>query len=200
MKDYKGEKVLVVKRALFDELGSFQGSSDNTDQYLPSLINAENYFFMDRGEAENDPAHKQLIPYCLFRYQDQILHYVRGASGGESRLHAKGSIGIGGHINPIDEENGQSTYEAAVQREIEEELIIEGTYTSQIVGLINDEENEVGKVHLGVVHLIDLETNKVTAGEDSQADLKFIPISELRTTYFEQLESWSQFALELVKP
>ncbi len=118
-KDYQGEQILVVTRALFDQLGAFQGTNTNVSHYLPTLLNPENNFFMDRGEAENDPTHKQLIPYCIFRVKDpsgtRYLHYTRGKAGGESRLHAAVSIGIGGHINPVDQREdhlGMDTYMA----------------------------------------------------------------------------------------
>ena len=160
MKDYQGEQILVVTRQLFDNLSDFQGINTDVERYLPSLLNPENNFFMDRGEAEDDPSHKQLIPYCIFRVKDEqgdrYLHYTRGKSGGESRLHAQVSIGIGGHINPVDQREdhlGMGTYMAGVEREIDEELNITGAHTNKIVALLNDDSNEVGKVHLGVVHM-----------------------------------------------
>ena len=200
MGKYAGEQILVVKRELFDELGSFQGASKEIETYLPALMNADNSFFMDREVAEDDPGHKQLIPYCLFQYEDKILHYLRGKSGGEARLHAQGSLGVGGHINPIDTsaEGGLKTYQAAVAREIDEELNIGGTYEDTIIGLINDDLNEVGKVHLGVVHLIKLSSDDIASNEDCLIDAKLIPISELKGEYFDRLESWSQFALSLL--
>ncbi len=200
MGKYAGEQILVIQRELFDKLGSFQGASEDIKNYLPALMDAENSFFMDREEAEDDPTHKQLIPYCLFQYEDKILHYLRGKSGGEARLHAKGSIGVGGHINPIDTsaEGGEVTYRAGVEREIDEELNIEGAYEDKIIGLINDDSNEVGKVHLGVVHLITLSSDAISSNEDSLIDVELVPISELRGERFERLETWSQFALSLI--
>jgi len=126
MGKYAGEQILVITRELFDTLGSFQGASKEISTYLPSLMDEKNSFFIDREAAEDDPSHKQLIPYCLFKYEDKILHYLRGKSGGEARLHAKGSIGVGGHINPIDtsDAGGETTYRAGVEREIDEELNI----------------------------------------------------------------------------
>ena len=200
MGKYAGEQILVIKRELFDSLGDFQGACVEPQKYLEALMDSSNSFFMDREAAEGDPSHKQLIPYCIFKYEDKILHYLRGKSGGESRLHAKGSIGVGGHINPIDDsaEGGEKTYRSAVTREIEEELIINGTYKDEIVGLINDDSNDVGKVHLGVVHLVTLDTDQVKSNEDCLLDLQLVPIKELRGERYESLESWSQMALSLV--
>lgn len=199
MKNYNGEEVLVVKRALFDELGAFQGINTDVERYLPSLLNPENNFFMDRAAAEDDPSHKQLIPYCLFRVSGssgtRYLHYNRGKSGGESRLHAQGSMGIGGHINPVDEREdhlGEKTYMAGVEREIDEELNIGGGYSHRIVALLNDDSNPVGQVHLGVVHMVDLENDEVTANEDAIANLGFRSLEDLRGGLYPHLETWTQ--------
>ncbi len=201
MKDYKGEKILVVKRELFDSVGAFQGISTEVEDYLPQLINPENNFFMDRGTAEEDPTHKQLIPYALFRYKGKFLHYVRGKAGGEARLHAKGSMGIGGHINPVDMRDdalGMETYMAGVKREIDEELNIEGNYSHKVIAILNDDSNEVGKVHLGVVHLVELESDQVSSGEDAIADVKFSSVDELQNTIKPNLETWSQYCAEIL--
>ena len=201
MKDYNGEHILVVTRELFDSLGSFQGINSDIDQYLATLIHPENNFFMDRAAAEEDPTHKQLIPYALFRHNGKFLHYVRGKAGGEARLHAKGSMGIGGHINPVDTREdplGMETYMAGVEREITEELNIEGGYTQRVVAILNDDSNEVGKVHLGVVHLFELETDQVTPAEDAIAELKFSDIETLQKEIKPNLESWSQYCTEIL--
>ncbi len=200
-KDYKGEQILVVTRDLFDQLGSFQGIQTDVDNYLSALINPENNFFMDRGLAENDPTHKQLIPYAIFRHGSRYLCYQRGKAGGESRLHAKRSLGIGGHINPIDTREGNrglDTYMAGVEREIREELNIQGGFQQKIVALLNDDANEVGKVHLGVVHLVELESDEVSSAEDSIADLQFFSKEELQGQMNSSLESWSQFCVEIL--
>jgi predicted NUDIX family phosphoesterase len=196
MSKYDGEEILVVPRTLLDELGSFQGLTTDADRYVPALLDPANNFFMDREAAEDDPSHKQLIPYSIFHHEGHYLHYVRGASGGESRLHAKGSIGIGGHINPVDTREdhlGRATYLAGVAREIEEELVLEGEHPQRIVALLNDDSNPVGQVHLGVVHLFDLSSPKVAAREEALAELRFRTVAELQGELFDSLESWSQF-------
>ena len=153
------ENVLVVRRTLFDELGAFQGFEPKVDRYLETFLKRENNFFVPRSRAEEDPAFKQIIPYAVFTSGEKILHYVRGAKSGEKRLVSKGSIGIGGHINDNDESLfsfDRDSYRVAVHREIEEELKFEGAYEDRVAGLINDDSTEVGRVHLGVVHVISL--------------------------------------------
>lgn len=200
-KDYKGEQVLVITRSLLDELGSFQGFNTEVEQYLPSILDPKNNFFMDRGAAEDDPSHKQLIPYVLLRLNGEFVHYSRGKAGGEARLHAKRSMGIGGHINPEDEREdhlGYETYMAGVEREIAEEVVIDGSYTQKIIGLLNDDSNEVGKVHLGVVHLFDVTGSSVASNEDAIADLQLSNPEEIKSDVYERLETWSQFCADRI--
>jgi predicted NUDIX family phosphoesterase len=170
MGKYADENVLVISRDLFDRLGAFEGISFETDRYLPQILDPANNHFLSRDLAEDDPSHKQIIPYAIFRHGDRYLHYVRGGGSGEKRLAAKGSIGIGGHINDTDHAASsldKDTYTIGVEREINEELNLTGGHTQEILGLINDDSNEVGKVHLGVVHLFTLESDEVTSAEDN---------------------------------
>lgn len=198
MGKYSDENVLVISRALFEQLGVFQGISLEPGAYLPAMLDPANNYFMGRDLAEEDPSHKQIIPYAIFRCGDKFLHYVRGGGGGEKRLAAKGSIGIGGHINDTDYATAsldKDTYTTGVDREIDEELNISGSHTQEILGLINDDSNEVGRVHLGVVHLYTLENGDVTAAEDNIHDLRFYTLDELIERR-DQLESWSQICLD----
>ncbi len=192
------EQILVVRRELFDRLGSFQGLCPKVDHYLQAMLLKENNFFVPRPAAEDDPSLKQLIPYAVFRHGGKILHYTRGAKSGEKRLVAKGSIGIGGHINDTDESLfsfDQSAYHNAVRREIAEELRISGGFAERAVALLNDDSTEVGRVHLGVVHLVDLETPEVRAGEKAIAELGFATRDELLARR-DSLETWSQIVLD----
>jgi predicted NUDIX family phosphoesterase len=199
MSKYAGEQVLVVPRALLDKIGHFEGiRTQGIDEAVARLLDPSNHFFMDRAAAEEDPTHKQLIPYCVFRCGDRILHYTRGKSGGESRLHAKISVGVGGHVNPVDTGGGRTgpdAYHAAVTREIEEELDLPEEHGHRIIALLNDDSNPVGQVHLGIVHLVDLKSAAVTAREDALADLGFSPLAELDGARFEELETWSRFCV-----
>lgn len=199
MSKYAGEQVLVVPRALLDEIGAFEGiRTEGLQAAVARLLDPGSHFFMDRAAAEEDPSHKQLIPYCVFRCGARILHYTRGKSGGESRLHAKISVGVGGHVNPVDMGRGKTgpdAYHAAVTREIEEELELPEDHQHRIIALLNDESNAVGQVHLGIVHLVDLKSDAVSSREDALADLGFTALSDLDGPWFDRLETWSQFCI-----
>ncbi|TLD71278.1 hypothetical protein FEM03_07025 [Phragmitibacter flavus] len=192
------EHVLVIPRSLFNELGSFEGFQPDVSRYLDAMLAPGANFFLPRPAAELDPTHKQIIPYNIFHHQGRYLVYTRGGKSGEKRLHAKKSIGIGGHINPHDEREdtlGTTTYFNSIERELEEELIINGSHTQQVIGLINDDSNEVGQVHLGFVHLFDLDTDDVKANEEALQDLHFRTLEEL-VTDIDQLETWSRICVE----
>ena len=193
-KKYADEKVLVITREMFDRLGAFHGFSTEADRYLPEILTPGNNRFLDRDDAEEDPSFKQIIPYVIFKHEDRFLHYVRGGGSGEKRLAAKGSIGIGGHVNEDDYHAsgslGKELYLAGVERETSEELDIQSSFSKSIVGLINDDTNEVGRVHLGVVHLFELDTPNVAPNEDNITELAFLTQSELAERA-DRLETWS---------
>ncbi|MFV0337493.1 MAG: hypothetical protein ACK5LK_04530 [Chthoniobacterales bacterium] len=192
------EKVLVISRALFDRLGAFQGFSADVSNYMPEILKPENNYFLPRPDAENDPSHKQIIPYCIFMHGGKILRYFRGGGSGEKRLANKASIGIGGHMNDLDKEQEHfdpAAYENAVQREITEELILKTDFTHRPVGLINDDSSEVGSVHLGVVHLVELANPVVESGETAIVSPEFLSLEQLREER-DGLESWSQIVID----
>jgi predicted NUDIX family phosphoesterase len=194
------ELVLTFPRALLNEIGAFQGLQTSIDRYIPRILEAQNTRYVPRSRAEEDPSFKQVIPYVLIRKGDTLLHYVRGKGSGEKRLVAKGSIGIGGHINHRDEHlfgSGLDFYADAVQRELHEELRMDGHFQTRIVGLINDDSTPVGQVHFGVVHLCDLGEDNVSRGEPCITDLRFLTLDELKGRR-EQMENWSQLCLDFV--
>ncbi|MAS96593.1 MAG: hypothetical protein CMO55_25670 [Verrucomicrobiales bacterium] len=198
MSKYEDENVLVISRELFDSLGAFQGISLEPERYLPAILDPSNNYFLSRDLAEDDPSHKQIIPYAIFQCGDRFLHYVRGGGSGEKRLASKGSIGIGGHINDGDHAASsldKDTYTIGVEREIDEELHFSGKYSQKILGLINDDSNEVGQVHLGVVHLVTLESDEVSAAEDNIQNLEFLSLPELQDRS-DALETWSRICVD----
>lgn len=192
------EHVLVVPTEVFHRLGHFQGFCADVARYWQGLLDPAHASYRPRPAMEKDPSFKQLIPYVIFRYRDPagqtlLFQYTRGKGQGESRLHAKCSIGIGGHISS-DDASQASAYEEGMRRELEEEVIIGTAYQSRIAGLINDDETEVGRVHLGVVHLFDVETPAVEPRETEIIDAGFRPVGELLAE-IERFETWSQICL-----
>jgi predicted NUDIX family phosphoesterase len=189
-----GEQVLVVPTPVFHEAGLFQGISRDVDRYLPRLLARQHLSFMPRPQAEPAPGFKQIIPYVVMRWRDQVFHYRRGQGTTEARLRALRSIGVGGHINPCDNA-GESPYRLGMMREVEEEVFVETSYRERCVGLINDDATPVGQVHLGIVHVFDLEEPRVRRREADLIHSGFAPIAELLAAR-DTFETWSQFVLD----
>jgi predicted NUDIX family phosphoesterase len=195
------ENILVIRRSLFDELGSFQGLNFGSEKYLKAILSRGSNFFIPRPEAETNPAYKQIIPYALIVFERTVLHYVRGKKAGEQRLVAKGSIGIGGHMNETDESlfaMDEQAYRAGVEREVNEEVKINTSFEDRIVALLNDDSTEVGRVHLGIVHIFKLKEPKVQKREAMITGLSFLTKEELMTRR-DSLETWSQICLDALE-
>jgi predicted NUDIX family phosphoesterase len=193
------ERVLVVPAAELDRLGRFQGFSSEAERYLGSLLVPEHAQFRPRSEVEDDPGFKQIIPYVIFRAGDRVFCYTRGKSQGEVRLHRLRSLGVGGHVAEADAD-GRATldaYELALRRELDEEVAIQSDGAIRRVGLINDDSNPVGQVHLGVVHLYELQRPAVTPREDGLAEAEFMALGQIRAAR-SQFETWSQICIDQV--
>jgi len=195
------EHVLVIPTHIFHAIGYFQGFCLDVDRYRHVLLDAKNVQFRPRSEVEIDPGFKQLIPYMIFCHTGpagnvQIFQYVRGKGMGESRLHHKRSIGIGGHIAAEDQgQRSGDVYREGMLRELHEEVILNTAFTEQPVGLINDDSTEVGRVHLGIVHRLDVAEPHVLSNESDLIESGFMPLDELRK-YRDQMESWSSISLD----
>jgi predicted NUDIX family phosphoesterase len=195
--DKSSERVLVVPTAIFHAAGVFQGFSPRSDYYLPRLLDPKHLTYRPRAEAETDPSYKQIIPYVVLRWQEQVFHYTRGKRATETRLQALRSIGVGGHISADDSNLFESPYREAMYREVMEEVYLETTYTERCLGLINDDSTSVGQVHLGIVHVFELAAPNVRRREQALTRSGFAALAELRDQRGE-FETWSQFVLDIL--
>ncbi len=199
MSTYPHEQVMVVSTELLTRLGYFQGFTTDVQKYLDQLLDARNTSYRPRPEMEKDPSFKQLIPYVIFQHVNaagaiSLFQYTRGTGMGEKRLHTKRSVGIGGHISSIDA-GGDEPYAEGMHRELDEEVIVSSSYTLGCVGLINDDQTEVGKVHLGVVYIADVDLPAVQPRETEIVDAGFRPIEQIMGQ-LDEFESWSRISLE----
>jgi predicted NUDIX family phosphoesterase len=196
------EQVLVIERKVFEKVGLFNGLAFDVDRYLDKIFAPGVPRFIPRSKAEKDPSYKQLIPYVIMTCDGKYLTYVRGKRAGETRLVAKRSIGIGGHINPGDDmplfnDNFYEAYLAAVEREVAEEVSVDTAHTDRIVALLNDDSTEVGSVHLGVVHYWLLDAPKVNRREQMITQMSFMTPAELHQLR-DSMETWSQLCLDSI--
>jgi len=194
------EQILVVERRVLEQIGTFQGLAFDVERYLRNIFVQGVPRFMPRWQAEKDPAYKQIIPYVIMTYDGKYLSYVRGRRAGETRLVGNRSIGIGGHINPRDDmplfnADFYQTYITAVEREVAEEVFVETTHTDRIVALLNDDSNDVGRVHLGIVHYWVLDSSQVGKREQMISQMAFMTPGQLQDVR-DTLETWSQLCLD----
>jgi predicted NUDIX family phosphoesterase len=194
------EQILVIPESLLLSIGKIEGFCTDVERFLNPILASEQLSFRPRREMESDPSFKQLIPYIILRHVDtagqtHIFTYTRGSGQGEKRLHAKRSIGIGGHISEEDAAGGSDPYLTGMQRELTEEVVIDANYQERRVGLIYDPSTDVGRVHLGVVHVFDLDQPLVQPNEEDISETGFVPVDELRHQR-DSLEVWSQLCLD----
>jgi len=204
---FRGERVLVFPRATLDALGAFQGIRADWRRYLEVILDKRTNQFIERYQAEEDVSLKQIIPYVMFVSGDTVFSYVRGKASGEKRLVGNRSTGVGGHINPIDEQllfasaassSDMASYLEAASREIAEEVIVDGPFDPAIAAVLNDDSNPVGRVHFGVVHVCEVAPGSVRKREQQITDAGFLPIADLSGPRREELESWSAIAIDFL--
>jgi predicted NUDIX family phosphoesterase len=190
------ERVLCFERKLLEELGVFQGLSQEVGKYLTVLTASSHLKYINRSEAELDKNYKQLIPYILLLCGDKILRYRRGKGGQETRLHGLYSVGVGGHIS--EEDHGLFSkdrgYEEGMRRELMEEVGLEAG-NAPAVAAINDDSTEVGQVHFGVVHIVRVSDENVASHCRGINSPEFIPLADAVKDP-SGYESWSRFCLE----
>ena len=141
----------------------------------------ERGFFVERRHAETDPSLKQVIPYCVVVRGREVFLMRRLSGGGEARLRGKRSIGVGGHVNPIDEDlaEGEDVIQAGMLRELDEEVRLPPSWTTQAVGLLNDDTTEVGSVHVGLVQVVRVD-GEVAVRETDLLEGSFVTLAALK--------------------
>ena len=183
------ELVLVVPRAsLMGDPGWLGVTTDGLDDF--ESIVARDGEFRPRGEMEVDRSWKQVIPYLVLRDGPRVFLMRRTKAGGDSRLHDRFSIGVGGHLNP-----GDGDLAGGLRREWREEIAAEFEPEFRLIGLLNDDSTDVGSVHVGAVYVADAgsrpvairETDKLSGGFAEPADAAAV---------VDRMESWSALVFE----
>ena len=189
------EMILVVKRSDFFAHDAAWNGLKRVDfsQYL-TLIK-EKKEFLPRSQMEVDPAYKQIIPYLIFAHQDRYFLMQRTSSSGEKRLHNKFTLGIGGHIRQEDLTN-DSIFEWA-RREFHEEVNYHDACTIEPLGIINDDSNAVGQVHVGFIFLLKGETSNISVNEELKSGT-LVSLEECKA-HGAAMETWSQYVIDFLE-
>ncbi|MGE6631541.1 hypothetical protein [Bacillus sp. NPDC077027] len=199
------EVILVAPRARVfqNETLTFNGVNSEPSKVTSIMKEIEDHFEqMRRGDAEEDPTFKQPIPYVVIKREDEVYVYERLEGGGETRLHNKLSLGFGGHMNFIADKSFSEILKENTDRELDEELSIreEDKLHMNTLGLINDDENSVGQVHIGLLSALELKSEAlVEVKETDQIAGRWMKITDLKKAeYFDRLETWSQFVVDIL--
>jgi len=188
------EDVLVVPRSALFGGNEWVGFRDSDlDGLLTSI--RRHYHFRPRKEVEEDPTEPQIIPYVVFRHEDRyfLTHRLRRSS--ERRLRHLYSLGVGGHINPEDVVGAADPIDAGLRREWEEEVVYSGGFQYRLIGAINDQTTPVGRVHVGLIFLVDGDRPEISIREVDKLAGKLLPLDAMRSYYLD-MESWSQLIFD----
>lgn len=207
--------ILAVRRdVLFDRNKDyFQGFREaGTVDYKERILKIGNTVWMRRSEAEKNPNFKHPISYLMIvnPSKKQVFTFQRAKKGDydEARLQEKWSWGVGGHVEASDSLIGDDVLQAAFSRELKEEVIFEGETQGRKIknlGYINDDGNDVGKVHFGLLYVVETDATSVRPNPDNHGIAKgrLMRLAELeimcRNPKRFQVENWSRIALEPLK-
>lgn len=188
------EQILVVRRdALFPHEPAMQGiKAENIDEWV-QLITA-NQLFGPREQMEQDPTYKQIIPYLVFKHHDKYFLMQRSAQASEQRLQSKYSLGIGGHIRQEDISSG--TIFDWAKREFHEEVAYADALTIKPIGILNDDSNQVGRVHLGLVLLLEGQTEHIAIKSELKSG-QLLTLQECHH-YYDLMENWSKIVFDFL--
>ncbi|NBR04752.1 MAG: NUDIX domain-containing protein [Planctomycetes bacterium] len=187
-------KILVIARKHIPESLLKHGFNPASEYMVKYMIENPQLLFMERDLAENDPNYKQLIPYVVFKSPKGFFNYQRGKASSETRLRMLRSLGVGGHIEQEDGETDENSYLKGLWRELKEEVGIAPSKNIKLLGFINDDTNEVGQVHFGIVHLYQIETSDLESQEHNLTDCRFSNMTELKESE-ESYETWSRILI-----
>ena len=197
------EHILVIKQNYLFPEGTWQGlKAVDFDHYL-HIIQCKQEFH-PRSIMETDETYKQIIPYLVFEHNNQFFLMQRKADASEIRLQNKYSLGIGGHIRKEDIHNsanagktGYNTIFNWAKREFYEEVNYDGNLEIEPLGILNDDSNDVGRVHIGFVFLLHGSSNKISIKSELKSGL-LLPLNAC-TQFKGLMEQWSKLVLEYIQ-
>lgn len=189
------EKVMVVPRSVLATWDSLldRGFHPDVSSELLKSIGREG-FFVPRHEAEHCSSLKQIILYLVMKHRQSLFVYQRVKETTETRLMHMYSIGLGGHINPVDRSNNGRLFSLNLYRELTEEVQFEGHFSYRLIGTVNDDDSEVGRYHLGLVYLVTCSTPEIRIRETNKLKGSLVPTSSV-SAYEASMETWSALIL-----
>jgi predicted NUDIX family phosphoesterase len=188
------ELILVVKRShLFGQHAAWSGIKETNINEFLAIISTKKEF-LPRSIMETDPRYKQIIPYLVFEHDNRYFLMQRTAQATEQRLQNKYSLGIGGHIRQEDM-TSNSIIDWA-RREFHEEVNYADDFTIEPLGILNDDSNAVGQVHIGFVFLLHGKSPTISIKSELKSGT-LLTLTECKH-YFNAMEPWSQMVFEFL--
>ena len=183
------ELVFVVPRYVVLGNDGWHGIREVPLQAFLEVLGAAGRY-ESRAAMEHDPTFKQVIPYLVLRDGDGYFLMRRTQAGADARLHDLYSIGVGGHLNP-----GDGGLLLGLRREWQEELVADFVPAFRIIGLLNDDTTDVGRVHLGAVFEADAAGRRVAIRETHKLEGSFAGPDDVAAVV-DRMETWSRIVFE----
>lgn len=191
----EAERVMVVSREDLFGGDVWNGLREEDSKKYLKIITTK-HKFLPRGEVEQDPRYKQIIPYLVFEHAGKIFVMQRKSSHTDKRLADKISIGVGGHINKKDILSGPVRIFDWARREFEEEIEYKGKMATEFLGMLNHDANDVGLVHVGLVFKVIGDSGEIKI-RDEHKEGELISFSKLGKKY-KDMETWSQIVYDFL--
>lgn len=198
----RDENILVVRREELFPSGAWQGlqrpdssffDKDSGKDFLEIIMQKKE--FLPRSLMEQDFNYKQIIPYLVFKHEDKYFLMQRKAKASETRLQSKYSLGIGGHIREEDIKTGDIAQWAS--REFLEEVDYSGKFEVKFLGVLNDDSNDVGKVHVGFIYLLEGDSCNISVKSELESGI-LLTMPEL-DGFYDRMENWTQIVVDFLK-
>ncbi|MGC2310962.1 MAG: hypothetical protein WA432_05045 [Candidatus Babeliaceae bacterium] len=194
------ELILVVKRDDFFPFGAWQGLEEVNHSFFIDIIQQKKAF-LPRSQMEQDSSYKQIIPYLIFTHENRYFLMQRTSTATEQRLHSKYTLGIGGHIRQEDmiENDKNNDYQSILnwaRREFEEEINYSGSYKIEPLGILNDDSNTVGQVHVGFVFLLHGDSADISVKSELKSG-QLLTLDECSPIY-DSMETWTKIVFDFL--
>jgi len=207
IKDKMNREIMVIaNKKLFENIPRESRFYSQDEVDFEDII-LKNYEYMIRKEAEVNFDYKQPIGYgVVINENNEIFVYKRwwaNSNAWEKRLHNKIAFGVWGHIEKEDE-NLENPLRDSMIREIEEELNIkkENIESLKAIWYINNEEDEVSKVHIWIAYLVRIKNSNFELLDWELENWEFVNLEKLEEMIKDpsyDTEAWSMILFEPIK-
>lgn len=190
------KEILCIKKDVFFRDGKWTGFQQKDKEALYKRLLDDSEFRL-RATLEDDKAYLQVIPQVILRYNNTyFLH--KQVDRNEKRLNSLCPLLLGGHVSEIelDKASKEDYIQQALNREVAEEVTMNASITKRsFIGFIYLDDNDVNSVHVGVIHIFDVDGNDVKVREEGLETIGWVDVPYLKA-HLEELTYWSRIAVD----